>query len=152
VQPQTFATFGVMKTHWPSRRRGPDNIWNVGDQQPVLLLALPQGLFGSLALSNVAGDACDADHLADLVLDFHNATPLTPGDITAYISNLASGGSVFVMGENLGFIRQFHRHLDSGRWQRRYHDHNPEQRPDHTSALHRDRWLVASSVAFSRRP
>src|SRR5205809_5230308 len=35
---------------------------------------------------------------------FNNTTPLTPGDITAYISYLASGGSVFVMGENLGFL------------------------------------------------
>jgi len=35
---------------------------------------------------------------------FNNTTPLTQGDIASYISYLASGGSVFVVGENLGFI------------------------------------------------
>ncbi len=35
---------------------------------------------------------------------FENATPLTNSDITAYVAYLASGGSLFVMGENTGFI------------------------------------------------
>ena len=35
---------------------------------------------------------------------FNNSTPLSPGDINAYLAYLASGGSLFVMGENLGFL------------------------------------------------
>ncbi len=34
---------------------------------------------------------------------FNNAAFLTPGDITAYQTYLSGGGSLFVMGENLGF-------------------------------------------------
>ena len=34
---------------------------------------------------------------------FNNTTPLTGGDITAYVTYLAGGGSLFVMGENTGF-------------------------------------------------
>ncbi len=34
----------------------------------------------------------------------NNTTPLTGSDITAYVGYLASGGSLFVMGENTGFI------------------------------------------------
>jgi hypothetical protein len=37
-------------------------------------------------------------------LRFNNSTPLTGADITAYVAYLAGGGSLFVMGENLGFI------------------------------------------------
>lgn len=35
---------------------------------------------------------------------FNNTTPLTGGDITAYITYMSGGGSLFVMGENTGFI------------------------------------------------
>jgi len=35
---------------------------------------------------------------------FNNPTPLTGPDITAYVGYMAGGGSLFVMGENLGFI------------------------------------------------
>jgi hypothetical protein len=34
---------------------------------------------------------------------FNNTTPLTGGDIAAYITYMAGGGSLFVMGENMGF-------------------------------------------------
>jgi hypothetical protein len=34
---------------------------------------------------------------------FNNTTPLTPSDVTAYMAYLNGGGSLFVMGENLGF-------------------------------------------------
>jgi hypothetical protein len=35
---------------------------------------------------------------------YNNTTPLTGSDITAYVTYLAGGGSLFVMGENTGFI------------------------------------------------
>jgi hypothetical protein len=35
---------------------------------------------------------------------FNNTTPLSAGDITAYVTYMAGGGSLFVMGENTGFI------------------------------------------------
>jgi hypothetical protein len=35
---------------------------------------------------------------------FNNTTPLTGSDITAYIAYMAGGGSLFVMGENTGFL------------------------------------------------
>jgi hypothetical protein len=35
---------------------------------------------------------------------FNTTTPLTGGDISAYVTYLAGGGSLFVMGENTGFI------------------------------------------------
>ena len=35
---------------------------------------------------------------------FNNTTPLSAGDITAYVTYLAGGGSLFVMGENVGFL------------------------------------------------
>lgn len=35
---------------------------------------------------------------------FNNTTPLSASDITAYTTYLAGGGSLFVMGENTGFI------------------------------------------------
>jgi hypothetical protein len=34
---------------------------------------------------------------------YNNPTPLTPSDIAAYVAYLAGGGSLFVMGENMGF-------------------------------------------------
>lgn len=34
---------------------------------------------------------------------FNNTTPLTGADITAYMTYLSGGGSLFVMGENVGF-------------------------------------------------
>lgn len=34
---------------------------------------------------------------------FNNTTPLSGGEITTYISYMAAGGSLFVMGENTGF-------------------------------------------------
>jgi hypothetical protein len=34
---------------------------------------------------------------------FNNTTPLTPSDITAYITYMSGGGSLFVIGENTGF-------------------------------------------------
>ncbi len=35
---------------------------------------------------------------------YNNTTPLSAGDITAYVTYLAGGGSLFVMGENTGFM------------------------------------------------
>jgi hypothetical protein len=35
---------------------------------------------------------------------FNNTTPLTNSDISAYVAYMAAGGSLFVMGENTGFI------------------------------------------------
>jgi len=35
---------------------------------------------------------------------FNNTTPLSAGDITAYITYMAGGGNLFVMGENSGFF------------------------------------------------
>ena len=35
---------------------------------------------------------------------YNNTTPLTGSDITAYIGYMAGGGSLFVMGENTGFV------------------------------------------------
>jgi hypothetical protein len=35
---------------------------------------------------------------------FNNTTPLSASDITAYITYMAGGGSLFVMGENTGFL------------------------------------------------
>jgi hypothetical protein len=34
---------------------------------------------------------------------YNNTTPLTASDITAYVTYMAGGGSLFVMGENTGF-------------------------------------------------
>ena len=35
---------------------------------------------------------------------FNNTTPLSGSDITAYVTYMAAGGAVFVMGENTGFV------------------------------------------------
>lgn len=35
---------------------------------------------------------------------YNNTTPLSPSDITAYVAYMAGGGSLFVMGENVGFV------------------------------------------------
>lgn len=50
------------------------------------------GLPGSLAGNQQVWD-----------IRFNNTTPLTGSDITAYVAYMAAGGSLFVMGENVGF-------------------------------------------------
>ncbi len=50
------------------------------------------GLPGSLAGNQQVWD-----------IRFNNTTPLTGSDITAYVAYMASGGNLFVMGENTGF-------------------------------------------------
>src|SRR5208337_3816082 len=93
--------------------------WNnlYADGNPATIIDIPSGCAGSAEETNLTAALNSASYTVTYttsgvpmslsgqkqVWDIRCQSALSPSDITTYTTYLASGGSLFIMGENLGF-------------------------------------------------